>query len=1180
MKRNWTPEQLAAIEARGGSVLVSAAAGSGKTAVLVERVIRRIADPADPVSADTLVVATFSNAAAAEIRERVEAALEERLLASPNDYGLRRQQMLLQKAHIGTIHSFCLNLIRRNFQKLDIPADFRIGDENELALMRGEACSEVIEEAYQTGDDTFLALVELVSSSRDDRALAQTVERLYAFVRSHPFFDGWFEDKLDQYDPERGLTDTEWGKCILDYACEALSHAKDALQWATDTIMGDEKLTKAYLPAFSADRTHAASLLSLAQSGDWDGLYAALRKSGFARLGSLRGFEDTALKDRLTAVRGEYKDIVKNLRERQLCATTEQHRDDMRDLHPKVARLFALVQSFALRYEEKKREKSYLDFSDLEQLALRLLVRREDGKTLPTPLARELSAEISEICIDEYQDVNEAQNEIFSAVSKEGGNLFLVGDVKQSIYRFRQAMPELFMRCKDEFAPYDGVSFPAKLILGRNFRSRAGVTDAVNFTFHQLMSRRVGEIDYSGEEYLIPAAQYPPADAPFTRLHILDVNEVEEDAGVLEARHIAAEIQALVRGGVPVTDGGVQRPIRYGDIAILLRSVKGRAPVFEKELAACGVPVRGDAGGDALTAREVSVLLALLRAVDNPLSDLDVAAVMLSPMFLFTATQLSYIRLAAPRAPLWLAAAEYAHTDEKTADFLQTLSILRTEAVSLPVDRLIDRAYRLTDYDLKVRAMTGGEKRLANLRLLCEYARGYESAGYGGLPGFVRLMTRMTEEGLTLGEAPAFFNTGDTVRIMSIHKSKGLEFPVCFVADCAKQFNRRDLAQQSLLHSRLGFSCKRRLPEEMLQFTTVPHEALRLELARGMTSEELRVLYVAMTRAKERLYITAAEKNIESKLARLAVGLTGGESIDPFTVMGGMSFSDWLISAALRRPEAELLRERAGLDGSVVLDNDKEEPWEILIKSAPVEETRQDASLQKNRQGEAPRCEPDADLLARLRQRVGAQYPHQAAAGIPTKLAVSDIAKKQGGTILGAPAFTFSQGLTPAQKGSALHKFMQFADYDAARKNLTEELARMEQLAYLSGEEAAAVDKTALKRFFDGTLAARMFSSERVMRELKFIFALSAAEYAQDDTLPPGESVMLQGVADCVFFENGGLVVVDYKTDRVKTAGELASRYATQLYYYKRAMMQSFALPVKQCLLYSFALGEAIEIAV
>ncbi|MFA9379847.1 MAG: helicase-exonuclease AddAB subunit AddA, partial [Acetanaerobacterium sp.] len=937
MARNWTPEQAQAIDARGGSLLVSAAAGSGKTAVLVERVIRRIEDPINPMSADRLVVATFSNAAAAEIRERVEAALDERLSERPDDYGLRRQQMLLAKAHIGTIHSFCLDIIRHNFQALSIPCDSRIGDENGLALLQNEACEEIIEDAYALGDDRFLELVELVSSARDDRALVQTIQRLHGFVRSHPFADDWLRETLAQYDPDLPLPDTRWGETILASAAQALTHAQRSLAWAVGTISGDERLAKAYLAAFNEDENNARALCKLVQGREWDALYKRLRTCEFARLGALRGFEDAALKQRLTAVRKGYKDIVTALRERQFCATLAQHRDDMCDLYPKVEVLFSLVRAFSARYDEKKRERGLLDFPDLEQLALRLLVEKTDGVIIPTPLARTIAEGIGEIFIDEYQDVNEAQNEIFGAVSQNRQNLFMVGDVKQSIYRFRQAMPELFLRYKDEFFPYDGAHYPAKITLGRNFRSRGCVTDAVNFIFHQIMSREAGEIDYSGDELLIPAAQYPDSPLPRTHLHILDLSQAADDeaAAVLEARHIAGEIHALLRAGLTVTDGGRQRAATFGDFAILLRSVRDRAPVYAAELAACGIPVLGEAGGDALRAREVAVLLALLRVIDNPLSDIDLAAVLLSPMFLFTATELAALRLAAPRAPLYLAAVEYAQQDEKTRTFLDALAALRTEAVSLSVDRLIERAYQLTDYDLRVRAMTNGARRMANLRLLSEYARSFEQAGYGGLPGFVRQLTRMTEEGLTLGEAPVFFDTDDTVRILSIHKSKGLEFPVCFVADCAKQFNRRDTAQQSLLHSRLGFSCKRREPEALKQYTTIPHEALKLAITQGAVAEEMRVLYVALTRAREHLFITAAEKNPEKKLAKLGVSITSRETLDPFAAMSAGSFSDWVLTAALRRPEADGLRELAGLDDSVLLDTAGEDAWEIRLIPPP-----------------------------------------------------------------------------------------------------------------------------------------------------------------------------------------------------------------------------------------------------
>lgn len=1178
MARSWTPEQANAINARGGSLLVSAAAGSGKTAVLVERVIRRIEDRDNPVRADRLVVTTFSNAAAAEIRERVEAALEERLAQRPDDYGLRRQQMLLAKAHIGTIHSFCLDLIRNNFQALSVPCDFRIGEENELALLRVDACEEVIEEAYAAGDDAFLALVELVSSSRDDRALVDIIERLHGFVRTHPFPDEWLQETLKQYDPSVPVQETPWGKQILRYAVQALTHAVDSLKWAVSTIQSDDLLIKAYLAAFQQDKNNAEELLKHAQDSNWDDLYKTLRTCSFARLGALRGFTENGLQERLKSIRESYKKTITSLR-KQICATTAQHSEDMTALRPLVQALFNLVRAFSARYDEKKRERALLDFSDLEQLALRLLVDKQNGQTVITPLARTVADTIDEIYIDEYQDVNEAQDEIFGAISKNRTNLFMVGDVKQSIYRFRHASPELFLRYKDEFAPYDGTTYPARIILGRNFRSRKGVTDAVNFIFHQIMSRDAGEIDYNDDEKLIPAAQYPDADHVQMHLHIIDRSQADdEDSDIqLEARHIAQTIKQLIDTGLPVTENGRQRPATYGDFAILLRSVKDRASVYTKELNAYGIPVMGDAGGDALHAQEVAVLISLLRVIDNPLSDIDLAAVLLSPMFRFTATELAEMRLAAPREPLYLAAQRYAaEASEKTRACLDILSILRVESVTLSVDRLIERALRLTDYDLRVRAMPNGAKRLANLRLLCEYAHGREQAGYGGLPRFVGYLSRMMEEGQTLGEAPAFYDTDDTVKIMSIHKSKGLEFPVCFVADCAKQFNRSDAKEQSLLHPRLGFSCKQREPETLKQYTTVPHEAIKLAITQGAVAEEMRVLYVALTRAKEYLYITATEKNPESKLTKLGVAVTTNETLNPFTVMNASSFSDWIYTAAMRREEAGKLRELAGLDNSVVLDTSDEEAWEIEI----IEPTARQEQVTEAQEDKKPASQPDPELVERLQRKIEFKYPYQHAVEIPTKLAVSDLAKKMGTVLLSTPSFAQEDGLTPTQKGNALHKFMQFANYQNAQKDPAAELERMQRLCYLSAEEVQAIDRAALEKFFQSALAHRMFASKRLMRELKFVSSVSAGELdggegghnAQDDM------VMIQGVADCVFYEDDGLVIVDYKTDRVSDPKDLVDRYALQLYYYKRALEQSLGLPVKQCLLYSFHLGCEIEV--
>ncbi|SDM83825.1 helicase-exonuclease AddAB subunit AddA [Acetanaerobacterium elongatum] len=1180
MSRNWTAEQLQAITARGGSLLVSAAAGSGKTAVLVERVIRRIADPVNPVDADKLAVVTFSNAAAAEIRERVDTALSALLAECPDDYGLRRQQMLLAKAHICTIHSFCMDVIRQNFQQLAVSPDFRIGDENELALLRAEAAAEVVEEYYAGGNEAFFALVEMVSSGRDDKRLMQTVERLHTFVRSHPFPEHWLEQKLTLYDPDIPVSASVWGQTILAYTEQAMTHWAHQLRQALLVIEGDGTLAKAYAVRFNEDAAYAGKLLDAAKNGEWDTIYKALRGYEFGSLGAARGFDDKALKERLLGTRNGFKAAVKALRERQFCATEAQHREDMLDLLPKITVLFELVKAYAARYEEKKRDRNLLDFTDLEQLALKLLVQSENGQTVRTEVARSLSQSIEEIFIDEYQDVNEVQNEIFKAISREEQNLFMVGDVKQSIYRFRQAMPELFLHYKEVFAPFDEQHFPAKITLGRNFRSRSGVTSAVNFIFTQIMSRKMGEIEYAGDELLIPAAVYPETRLPQVTLDVVDASQLEDDetAAQLEARHIAGQIKKLLSDGLMVTENGALRRASFRDIAILLRSVKGKAQVYANELEACGIPVYSDTSGDYFKAREVAVMLSLLRTVDNPLSDIDLVAVMLSPMFAFTATELSAIRLANPRAPLYLAAAVYAKESEKAAQLLQTLEKLRTAAVSLSPDRLIEYVYTLTGYDLMVLAMPNGLKRLANLRLLSEYARGYEQSGCKTLAGLVRLFNRMMEQGLSLGEAPAFADTADVVRILSMHKSKGLEFPVCFVADCSKQFNRQDLNEPSLLHSTLGFSCKRREPESLKQYTTVPQEALKLEISKGMLSEEMRILYVALTRAKEYLYIVTAEKKPDKRLAKLAENLTDSVKLNPFTVQGAQSFSDWILTAALRKKEAACLRELAGLDDSCVLPDDG--VWQVRLITPAAPENKQTEAAEETAVIVPKAASADMPLLYKLRERIDKVYPFIQSVEIPTKLAVSDIAERQTVlTELRGPSFTFSGGLTPAQKGSALHKFMQFSDYRQASLDLAAEISRMQRQSYLSPEESAVIDQKKLATFFEGALAKRMFASPKLMRELKFISQLDAKEYSTA-CAESGEDdyIVIQGVADCVFEEDGALVIVDYKTDAVKSAEELIKRYSLQLHYYKRALEQSLAKPVKECVLYSFALGRPISI--
>ena len=1178
-ERQWTPGQQHAIDGRGGSLLVSAAAGSGKTAVLVERVVGLICDPQEPVDIDTLLIVTFSIAAAAEMRQRIGARLAQMALEQPENFHLRRQQALLQKAQISTIHSFCLALIRENFQYLEVSSHFSMADESELRLMREDCAARCIEEFYapDNGEQhaVFLELVELLSAGRDDSRLVDTLFKIYDFSRAHPFPEDWLAEKAAMYRAEQAISETAWGETVLAYGRQTLAHSHRAIGQGIALLEeADEKLQKAYLPAFLSDYHHLGLCLPLAEAGDWDGLAQALGSFPFDNLKPVRG--DDPDKEYLKALRGRVKDSVRELGGKYFCVTQQEAGADLRDLAPKIEVLFALVQGFGRRFAEEKAAKKRLDFSDLEQLTLRLLVQKDGDRIQATTQAADIARRYSHIMVDEYQDTNEAQDLIFTCVSRRQENLFMVGDVKQSIYSFRQAMPEIFLLKRERFFDYDGMNFPASIALDVNFRSREQVTQAVNYVFTGLMSRALGEIDYDKKESLKPGAVYPQATGREPELLLLGTAGYagDEDGTALEARAVAEKIGHMLAEGFAVADGkGGMRPAEPRDFCILLRAPKSRANAYVKALQQAGIPAQAENAAGYLQTREIAAVVALLKALDNPLLDVELVAALLSPFIGFTDDDIVRIRLVARNVPFFSALTMAAQQgDEKSAGFLQLFEELRLGADTLSADRLILRLYEKTNALELARVMPFGEARRANLLLLAEYAAQYHSMGYKRLAGFVGFVSRLEERGGDLRPAGGEIS-GNMVQVLSIHRSKGLEYPIVILADTAKQFNREDLRAGTILHPRYGFACVYRDMVTRKQFPTVPMQAIRLEAQRSQLSEEMRILYVALTRAREKLIVAATYKTDLTRRLTAFGAEVDGDKLPVYLVRGANSYADWLVMALLRHESLHDLRDRAGMEHRSLWDDGN--PWRVTIKEdfAPVEG------------GDAPEeglptPRPDPEIVAELKARAAFVYPWAAHATIPAKVAVSAVAKGKTDVarrFAARPAFMMGAGLSAAEKGNAMHKFMQFADYDKARADLPAEINRMKARQFLAGPEVESLSVPRLRKFFESGLAKRIFAAEKVWRELKFM-----AEFGRDelgdywDGMDEDSRIVLNGVADCVFMEEGRAIIVDYKTDRVETGAELAERYGVQLALYEKILARSLDVPVGGCVIYSFALSQEI----
>lgn len=1171
----WTADQQKAITATGGTLLVSAAAGSGKTAVLVERVIGRLTDTENPCEVDRLLMVTFTRAAAAQMRERIGAAIAKRIAENPNDKRLIRQQMLLPFARICTIDSFCNDLVRENFHLLDLNPDYKIMDEGELKIIREEAADFVVEELYRENSPAARDLTELLIQGNDDGVLIDSIIRLYNEAQAYPAPEHWLQRLIEPFQAKQSVEKSVWGKIILAHIREGLAYCRSTSEALLAFIKKDDTVKNGYTPTFLSDIDLYDSLFSTLDTGSWDEISDALQTAAYQRIGSMpRGFS-SPVKDSAQAMRNKLKDVIKKQLAPAMCATAAEHEEDIAYLAPIVKKLLEAVEMFKQKFTQLKSEVNGVDFSDVHHKALSLLVEiDEQGNPRKTALAQEISQRYEEVLVDEYQDVNKAQDMLFTALSKGEKNLFMVGDVKQSIYRFRQAMPEIFLARRDSLPPYKKDNYPARIHLGTNFRSRKGVTGMINLVFSQIMSESVGEIEYTAEEELVPGAQYPESAAPDTEVHIIDISDgVQDSKAKTEALYIADLINDMILNGFTVTDKAGERPAEYRDFCVLMRSPRDRAAVFVEEFAKSNIPSYSELSGGFFEAKEVAFMLSLMRVLDNPLQDIPLLTVLLSPVFGFTPDELAKLRVVVRTGSLYSCLIKAQNQgDKKCRAFLKKIEQLRRLSSTFAAGELIRHLLEETGYLAIAGAMSGGSQRRANLYLLQDYANTYEAAGHIGLSGFIRFIDKLDRSQSDLSTAAELSEAANVVRIMSIHKSKGLEFPVCILANCASSFNTASQRGNIIINTAAGIGLRRRDIETFRQFDTISRQAAVLATARTNRSEELRVLYVALTRAKERLISVMSIKNPEKKLASLAGIIHSGEKIAPFAVSNCSNIADWLLIAALRHPDAGLLRRSASTDGSIIVPTDFALKVKCGTRGAP---TQQD-------EGGQEKAFADEKMMEIINSRLSYEYPYAALSTVVAKQAASELHEHGiNRTFFAAsrPAFMNRDGLTPAQKGTAIHKFMQYSDYEKARQDVITERDRLVEAGFLTSFEGEAVDAEKIKTFFASPLAKRIFNANQILREQKFAIRIPARElYPELPANTADETVVVQGIADCAFVEDGELVILDYKTDRGVTPEQLARRYVAQLAIYRRALEECLGMKVKQTLLYSFELGKPVTV--
>ncbi|NLX78813.1 MAG: helicase-exonuclease AddAB subunit AddA [Clostridiales bacterium] len=1170
-KVNWTDQQKRAIELRGGSIALSAAAGSGKTAVLVERVIEILLDDAEPVDPSELLVVTFTNAAANEMRQKIKRAINEKIAENPFSSRLNRLKIGIESANICTMDSFCIKLLRENFHLAGVSPDFRPLDGSEEESLKKDILDMVLEELYVERGEPFRRMADILSDGRDDSSLGEFVSRLYEQAMVFPFPEKWLDSVIELYENSgEGI----WHAVIRKTVVEAVNFCVSLLNDAIEISSNDEKLSELYIDFLEDEIRRYKKVLDAAENGQWDELYEKVNTFSFGRIPTVRG--DSIFKSAAKGKRDKAKEVFKQLTE-YLCATSDEHKEDMELLLPVAKELIFAAKTYAAKLFEEMKAKNAYSFSVLNQLTLSLLVKEENGALVKTELAKELASGIKHVLIDEFQDTNELQNTVFRALSSDGEKLFVVGDVKQSIYRFRLAMPTIFINLLETSSDYEERRFPARLFLDRNFRSRRGIVSAVNFIFSQLMSKEAGEVEYTDGHAMTAGADYDKEEKrqnPAVALHILEYNKKENSDTKIEseAAYIASFIKKTIESGVLVGQKDKKRPVRASDFAILLRSAKNNAAIYRNALINQGIDAYAEEKTGFFGASEISVMLSFLRAIDNPSRDVDLLALMFSPIYGFTPDEIAELRSLDMKGSLYSCLKLYAAKGNiKAISLYNDIHLLRNLSGIMPTAKFIRALYEKTGFMSIVGAMSRSDKRKANLSLLCEYAEEYEKNKGTGLSGFIRKMDALQRTSAVLPSASAVSEGADVVRIMTIHKSKGLEFPFVIIANCAESLTNPN--QKHLVTPETGAGIKIKNPERMNVYKTIPSVATELLAKKNGAAEDLRLLYVAMTRAREALIMVGTVESAERKLSKtLAVTPVKGK-LSPYAVNTAQSFLDLLLCGLLRHPEAAALREIAGADA--------------IIDTLPADFK---LSLVINRQGSesaeevTEECGVNEEMLREIEKRADFVYPYIPLSAVPAKMSASELFAVRFNSDFFAqtkPSFAYGEEMSAADMGTANHKFLQLCDFKAAMKDIDSEIQRLVVSGRLTEREASAVSKEDISIFLESETARNIVTADSVLRERNFTIQIPASSvFPELRDAESDEKILVQGRIDLVYIKDGRAVVVDYKTDRLNSTALLVSRYAGQLKVYLRAAAEILNMPYEKVSaeIYSLHLHKSIPV--
>jgi len=1201
----FTKEQQQVIDLRDRNILVSAAAGSGKTAVLVERIITRLTKDESPIDVDQLLIVTYTEAAASEMKERIRDAIEKALEEHPDDVHLQRQSTLIHHAQVTTIHSFCLSVIKEYFHTIDLDPGFRIGEEGELKLLKRDVLEEILEVYFEEGTPEFLNFVESFAAGKDDKKLEEIVLQLYEYSRSYPNPEAWLDSNTAHYelDSVEEMEQSSFVSSIMGDVSRLLKDLETNLRFAME-ICGEEDGPVVYGNTLQSDLNLITKLIN---ADTYTKMGQALSNLKWDRLANNR--DKTVSEEKIAIVKGireECKKTIASIVEDYFYDLPETLFLDMAAAKVNMDVLANLVKGFARAYTEKKQSKNMIDFSDMEHYALQILTEDVDGQFVPSVVAREYQDKFIEIMIDEYQDSNLIQEAILTSVSTESQgkhNIFMVGDVKQSIYRFRLSRPELFMEKYSTYSSEGGSR--QKIDLHKNFRSRREVLESTNFVFEQIMTKGFGGIAYDDKAALYVGADYETQPGNETEVCLIDASELsqEENARELEAKAVAGRIKKMV-GSHLVFDKqtGEYRAAKYSDIVILVRSLKGWADSFLQILGEEGVPVYSGSKEGYFETREIQMILDYLRILDNPRHDIPFAAVLRSPFVGLTSEELALVGSKSTEKTFYEKVCTCARGEalcedkedigirlrEKLQKFLVQYDRFRKMVPYTAIHVLLWKMIDETGYASYVGALPGGEQRAANLEMLIEKAIVFESTSYKGLFHFVRYIEQLHKYDVDYGEANIIEESTDVVRLMSIHKSKGLEFPIVFVAGMGKLFNMQDARASIVIHPELGVGLDTIDLEYRTKVPTLLKRMIQKEVQKESVAEELRILYVAMTRAKEKLILTGIVSHLESQLATFVQLRNRQEVSLPYTrLVKARKYFDWVLPAFYRNQAfADILNQ---FQITVPFQNPlyfRELPLKVVwidqdvLLSQEVEEVFTGNVTKQILESWNTEVVYSASVKAQLEEQFAYSYPYTLESKTKQKISVSELKKQayleeseieEEVVIPYLPKFMQQETeLSGASRGTAYHRVLELLDfsvlYDA--EGLKKEIGGMVEQELIAKEMADCVEVSDILEFLNSSIGQRMCAASR----------RGQLHAEQPFVLADEEMILVQGIIDVYFEEDGELVVLDYKTDRVSCADDLKERYHVQLDYYAKALQRLTGKPVKERIIYSFWLQREIEV--